>query len=74
MLEKGRLNPATNLQYGVTVAAEDDVFLAATDGVWDTLDPVQANSLHRWPPLSRNELLRSLYREVEHGQGKQLPG
>ena len=41
MLEKGRLNPATNLQYGVTVATEDDVFLAATDGIWDTLDPVQ---------------------------------
>ena len=41
MLEQGRLNPATNLQYGVAVAAEDDVFLSATDGVWDTLDPVQ---------------------------------
>ncbi len=41
MLEQGRLNPATNLQYGVAVTVDDDVFLSATDGVWDTLDPVQ---------------------------------
>lgn len=44
MAEKGKLNANTNLQYGVTIAAGDDVFLSATDGVWDTIDPVQAGT------------------------------
>ena len=31
-----------NLQFGMVAAQPDDIFLLASDGLWDTLDPVQA--------------------------------
>jgi len=31
-----------NLQFGMMAARPDDCFLMASDGLWDTLDPVQA--------------------------------
>ena len=30
-----------NLQFGMVAARPDDCFLMASDGLWDTLDPVQ---------------------------------
>ncbi len=30
-----------NLQFGMVAAQPDDIFLMASDGLWDTLDPVQ---------------------------------
>ena len=70
MLEQGRLNPATNLQYGVAVATEDDVFLAATDGVWDTLDPVQA----RFQAGSRTNLGTSKPHAMQSSSEAMSPG
>ena len=30
-----------NLQFGMVAAQPNDIFLMASDGLWDTLDPVQ---------------------------------
>ncbi len=38
-----------NLQFGMVAAQADDAFLMASDGLWDTLDPVQVRLLRPCP-------------------------
>ena len=40
--DKFRMRENTNLQFGMVAARAADMFLIASDGLWDTLDPVQS--------------------------------
>ena len=39
--EPSKYRAGLNLQFGMVAAQADDAFLMASDGLWDTLDPVQ---------------------------------
>ena len=43
--EPSKYRAGMNLQFGMIAAQADDMFLMASDGLWDTLDPVQV-TLH----------------------------
>jgi hypothetical protein len=41
----------TNTQYGFAVCHSEDMVLLASDGAWDTLDPVRARWERDWPAV-----------------------
>ena len=41
--EPSKFRTGMNLQFGMIAAACHDEFLMASDGLWDTLDPVQVS-------------------------------
>ena len=49
--EPSKYREGMNLQFGMVAARPSDVFLMASDGLWDALDPVQV--LAR-PPVERS--------------------
>ena len=45
--EPSKFRAGMNLQFGMVAARPEDVFLMASDGLWDTLDPVQVTLLEQ---------------------------